>query len=150
MPVSGGPYLIAALFCDRVLQEKHDDVFSAIRLVDRWNISGQTTEMPQSIVQTNLLVLFKSGSYRGSGQLTLTPITPRNDRLASITFPLRFDGDDERGTGVAVPFGYTVNEEGLYWFEVSLALHNLAPNLVTCIPMRVAYIHLPPRPATGQ
>jgi hypothetical protein len=100
--------------------------------------------MEKTIVQTFLLVLFKSGTYRGSAQLIITPITPSGESLQSMFFPLRFEGDDERGAGIAIPLGYPVSEEGLYWFEVSLSLQNLPASVFTYIPMRIAYHYAQP------
>lgn len=139
MPVSGGPYLVAASFCDKVLQEA-DGVLSLIRLVDRWNIVGPTATMSPTVIQGTLVVLFKSGIARTSAQLTVTPISPGNARLQPIVAPLLFEGDDERGAGIVLPIGFPVQEPGLYWFEVALAVTGGEPEIMTFIPMRIVYL----------
>jgi hypothetical protein len=141
MPITGGPYLTGAFFCDKVLREQ-DGVISAIRIVDRWNVNGPNEEMPTTILQTNLVILLKSGVYRGNAQLTITPITPSNNRLQPVAAPLLFEGEDERGCGAILPIGFPAHESGVYWFEVTLEGLALQPRVVTAIPMRVAYLRM--------
>ena len=136
---------MAAYFCDRVLQEQNG-VLSTIRIVDRWTVNGPTETMPLTVLQTFLVVLFKSGLYRGTGQLTLTPISPSNVRMEPIILPIVFGGDDDAGAGTVLPIGFPVQEDGPYWFEVSLAGQGLPTYVVTCIPMRVVYLRIGPTP----
>jgi hypothetical protein len=138
MPVSGGPYLVAACFCDKVLQEA-DGVLSLIRVVDRWNVVGTTPAMSPSFVQGTLVILFKSGTVRGSGQITITPSTPNGAQMTPIIAPVLFEGDDERGTGVALPLSFPVKEPGLYWFEIALTIQGGQSQTITFVPMRIVY-----------
>jgi len=139
MPITSGPYLAAAFFCDKVLREA-DGVLSAIRIVDRWNVTGPSETMPPTVLQTNLLIMMKSGVYRGQAQLTVTPIAPSNQRLQPITFPVLFEGEDERGNGIALPLAFPAQEDGTYWFEITLSGQALPQRVITAIPMRVAYL----------
>jgi hypothetical protein len=144
MPVSGGPYLVASFFCERVLQER-DGVMSFIRMVDRWNVVGATPAMNSTSIQTTLVTLFKSGTLRGSAQLTVTPVSPTGERLQPIIAPIVFEGDDERGGGLILPIGFPVTEPGLYWFEVGLTLPGSTGAVVlTNIPMRIVYLQTGP------
>ena len=149
MPITGGPYLSAAFFCERVLRE-NDGVLSVIRMVDKWTINGNTEAMPPTIIQAFLVVLFKSGIHRGTGQVAVTPISPSNMRMQPISMPIVFGGDDDAGSGIVIPLGFPVQEDGPYWFEVSLSGQGLPPQVLTCIPMRVVYLrigsmqHFPP------
>lgn len=138
MPVSGGPYLIAALFCDKVLREA-DGVLSFIRVVDRWNVTGSTEQMPPTIIQTNLVVLMKSGIHRGSSQITITPTSPSGALLQQVTLPTIFEGDDDHGSAVVAGIGFPVREAGLYWFDVAVE-----GQPITKIPLRVAYLRVGP------
>jgi len=149
MPIAGGPYLSCAFFCDRVLQE-HDQVLSAIRIVDRWTVNGAADTMPTTVLQTTLVIAMKSGIYRGNAQLSVTPITPSDSRLPAAVFPVLFEADDERGVGVVLPMGFPAQEPGLYWFEVSLALQGMRPQVITAIPMRVAYLQMVSAPRPDQ
>lgn len=159
MPITGGPYLASAFFCERVLREQ-DGVLSIIRIVDRWNVTGPTPNIEQPlIVQTTLVVLIKSGIFRGPAQLRITPISPSNARMESIVLTTFFEADDDRGTGIVLPIGFPVKEDGVYWFEVALAGQNLqTPQVLTYMPMRVVYLQVgttrapgsnPPNPMSG-
>src|SRR5580658_3004071 len=77
MSIQGGPYLQAALLCEKALQET-DGVISVIRIVDRWTVSGPAEDMPQTAIQATMVLMFKSGFHRGPGRLTITPTSPRN------------------------------------------------------------------------
>ena len=153
MPVSGGPYLQSAQFCEKVLREQ-DGVLSFIRAVDRWNIVGTSPTMPPTVIQATLAVLFRSGTFRASTPLVITPISPTNERMQPITLPILFEGDDERGCGVVLPMGFPVQEPGLYWFEVAITLPGSASAVMTFIPMRVVYMQTaspmgPAAPSSG-
>jgi hypothetical protein len=70
--------------------------------------------------------------------------------MQPIMLPVLFEGEDERGAGIIVPMGFPVQEHGTYWFEVALTIGSNAPQIVTAIPMRVAYLQIGPMgpPAT--
>jgi hypothetical protein len=143
MPITGGPYLAAAFFCEKVLREQ-DGVLTAVRIVDRWNVAGPTQEMVPTVIQAFLVILFKSGIHRGQAQVTITPISPSNVRMQPIMLPVLFEGEDERGAGTIIPMGFPVQESGTYWFEVALSVPSSGAQVVTAIPMRVAYLQIGP------
>ena len=144
MPITGGPYLTGAFFCEKVLREQ-DGVLSAIRMVDRWNINGSTETLMPVVIQASLLITFKSGIYRGNAQLTVVPISPQsNTRMQPVVVPVLFEGEDDRGINVLLPLAFPVQEDGTYWFEVSLAGQALPSRVVTAIPMRIAYLQIVP------
>src|SRR5271157_6105192 len=143
MPITGGPYSASAFCCEKLLQEQ-DGVISAIRIVDRWNVTGPTQDMVPTVIQAFLVVLFKSGIHRGQAQITITPISPSNVRMQPIMLPVLFEGEDERGAGIIIPMGFPVQEHGTYWFEVALTIGTSAPQVVTAIPLRVAYLQIGP------
>lgn len=129
----GGPYLVAAFFCEKALHEK-DGVLSFIRMVDRWNVTGPTETMPPTLIQAYLVVLMKAGIHRGSAQITITPTKPSGELMPTIAFPVFFEGDEDRGTGVVAPLGFPVQEDGLYWFDVAVD-----GQAVTKMPLRIVY-----------
>lgn len=145
MPITGGPYLSGAFFCEKVLREP-DGVMSAIRIVDRWTITGQSPTIAPTVIQTFIALFFKSGIYRGQAQITITPISPSNTRMQPIVLPLLFEADDDRGAGTVFQMGFPVQEDGAYWFEITLAKQGLPAELVTCIPMRIVYLQMGPMP----
>lgn len=139
MPVTGGPYLCAALMCEKVLREG-DGVLSFIRIVDKWTVTGAAEVMPPTVIQTNLVLLFKSGIHRGGAQIRVTPTSPTGRVLESMIFPTIFEGDDDRGTAVVAVMGFPASEDGLYWFEVALN-----EQVVTRVPLRVQYLRVQPQ-----
>lgn len=150
MPVTGGPYLQVALFCEKVLREV-DGVVSLIRIVDKWTVNGVAEVMPLTVIQTTLVIMMKSGIHRGSSQVTVTPTSPSGKLMQAITLPTIFEGDDDRGIALIAGIGFPVQEDGLYWFEVAVD-----GQAFTKLPLRVAYLraapipNLPPRPPNPQ
>ena len=130
---TGGPYLIAALFCDKVLKEA-DGVNSLIRVVDRWNAAGNATAMPVLTIKTTLFLAFKSGIYRGTTEIKIQPISPNGKEIRPIILPVNFEGDDDRGFNIAANMAFPVSEQGVYWFEISIE-----NQVFTRTPLRVLY-----------
>ena len=99
-----GPFLTAAFFCEKLLQEA-DGVKSAIRIVDRVIIQAEgpqpPNEMPTFNLQTNLFLQFKSGAERGPLQLEVRMVKPSFDSKAILANTIMFEGEDDRGTDVA-------------------------------------------------
>lgn len=127
-------HLSMAVFCEKVLREA-DNVLSVIRVIDRFNISGPTPEMKQpQILPFTILVSFKSGILRGKQLLEIRPIAPNGTEMPRLSFPMLFEGDDERGNAVVAQLNFMVVEEGLYWFDLYLN-----EELVTRMPLRIAY-----------
>ena len=126
-------YLSIAVFCEKVLIEA-DGVNSIIRVVDRFNVQGKTSEMPATPLNFMLLVVFRSGFLRGKQTISIRPKNPDGAEMPSWNFPTLFEGDNDRGVGVGAQLNIVVNKEGLYWFDVYLN-----DELVTRMPLRVAY-----------
>lgn len=128
----------AALLCEKALHET-DGVNSLIRVVDRWTISGPTEEMPPTAIQTTIVLMFKSGFHRGPGRVTITPVTPRDERMPAMDIPVLFEGDEDRGVNVVVPMAFPVQEAGVYWLGIALD-----GQVVSHIPLRVIYHQVVP------
>lgn len=138
MPVTGGPYLAAAFFCEKVLRET-DGVVSFIRAVDRWTVTGPTETMPTTLIQNTLVVIMKSGIHRGASQITVTPSTPTGKIMPAITVSASFEGDDDRGIQLIAPMAFPVEETGVYWFELTIDGRSF-----TQLPLRVIYLRAAP------
>jgi hypothetical protein len=136
-----GPHLQIAVFCEKVLVER-DGVPSIVRVIDRFNISGNATEMPPNQINFTLFVSFKPGFYRGKASLRISPISPSGKDLPALNFPLLFEGDDERGVFIQANMGMLIQEEGLYWFDVSLQGLANEDMPFTRMPLRVVYQQL--------
>lgn len=127
-----GPHLAAALLCEKVLQEK-DSVMSFIRIVDRFPVPEPEPGKPPSPVQATLVVVFKAGDTSGKHYIKIRPQKPSGGLLFDQEFPVLFEGQD-RGVAIVAPMTLVLDEEGLYWFDVTFE-----EKLVTRIPLRVLY-----------
>jgi hypothetical protein len=135
--VAGGPYVQAALFCERVLSEK-DNVLSLIRIIDRLvlTIAGPAApeQMPPSPVACQAVIMLKTGSLSGSYLLKLTPKTPLGNELPSISTRILLAGGEDGGTNLIFNVQFIANEEGVYWFDVTFE-----NQLLTRLPLRIVY-----------
>jgi hypothetical protein len=130
-------HLSMAVFCEKILQEA-DGVLSVIRVIDRFLVAGQTPDISPTVLAFTVLISFKSGFLRGKQKISIKPKSPSGADLASMEFPVLFEGDDDRGVNLGLPTNFMVNEEGLFWFDVYLA-----DELVTRMPLRVIYQRTP-------
>lgn len=139
MTETGGPYVQAAVLCEKVLQEK-DGVLSIIRIIDTINItaSGMTApdEMPAGQINLPAVVSLKAGMLTGKYEIEIVPVTPSGKKMHGVTVSAYFEGND-RGVNVVLNMNLLVKEEGVFWFEVSV--HD---QLLTRIPLRVVYQRL--------
>ena len=134
-PVSTGPHVVLAVFCEKVLEEA-TGVLSLIRIVDRVTITppaNAPAAMPPTRLTVNLVIGFKADMARGRATLTLRPQKPSGVYLPELGFPIFFEGQ-ERGANLIVNLDIDLDEEGLYWFDIVLD-----DRLVTRMPLRVLY-----------
>lgn len=139
---AGGPYINAALICEKVLQER-DGVLTAVRIIDRMTVAVAATQgtppdaMPPSIVQFTILIVLKAGVYKGMAPVGLVIHPPSGSApIGQFNTDIFFEGDD-RGVNLVSPLQFQVTEDGLYWIDV-----NCGNQLLTRIPLRVIYQRL--------
>src|SRR5215469_7350249 len=115
-----GPFVQAALFCERVLEEK-DGVASFIRVIDRIISQaigpGAPEKMPPTTFAITLVVGLKSGFAKGSYSVTVQGRSPSGRSMPPATLPVLLEGDD-RGANVIGRMQLELEEDGLYWFDV--------------------------------
>ena len=144
MKLQEGPFLNAALICERILEEK-DGVKSAIRIIDRITHTKSGQNPPKEMEPFNhnlsLLVKLKSGSVRGVYPIKVTLISPSGENPQPLEISVNFEGEEDRGIDLIVQIQARFEVPGIYWFEVSLK-----DDFLTRIPMRVIYI---PQVRTG-
>ena len=70
-----GPYLTIAVLCEKVLEEK-DGVPSLIRIVERFNITGQAPSMQPTVISPMLVIGLKAGIFRGQAVIQVQPVPP--------------------------------------------------------------------------
>lgn len=127
-----GPFLATAALCERADRDK-DGVLTLTRIVDGIVLPAAGRQTPATIIDLTLVVIFRSGQFRGSSEIALRQISPSGAIAPPVLFPTFFQGDDH-GAGVIAKMGLTFQEEGLHWFEVLLG-----GQPITRIPLRVAY-----------
>jgi hypothetical protein len=137
MPVThDGPYLVAALLCEKILQEK-DEIVSIIRIVDRITVTVPAATSPETLppipLNLNAFISLKSGNARGRHTIKWRTETPSGITLPEQLLPALFEGED-RGVNLILALNMIVDQEGVYWFDVLLE-----DQLLTRIPLRVLY-----------
>lgn len=144
----GGPWLQAAVFCEKILQER-DGVMSLIRIVDRFTITASGPDAPERMPKANLqfhgALMFKSGFARGSFTASLAIRTPSGRVMQEASLPMLLEGHD-RGVQLNFNMNLVLEEDGLYWVDVSVG-----NRLMTRMPLRVVYQRIqgaqrPPQP----
>ncbi len=134
-----GPYLTAALLCERVLIEQ-DGVKSLIRIVDRV-IRGAAgpnppDEMPAIDLDLFLFSRIVAGPVtRGTRTIGVQPQKPSGELLHVSEQPVHFEGEEDRAADVITAMRITLDQPGLYWFRVLFDGHEL-----TRVPLRVIYM----------
>lgn len=137
-----GPFVQAALVCEKVLQEQNG-VVSAIRIIDRifflLGPDGQPTVPQHPIV---FLIAFKSGAAQGTLPIEVVREDPSTQRSTVLQAQVLFEGG-ERGANLIVQTAFEPPEPGLYWFDVLVS-----SRLTTRMPLRAVY-QSPPTTGLG-
>ncbi len=127
-----GPFLATAVLCERADRDS-DGSLTLTRIVDGIVLSAAARQTPPTIIELTLVVIFRSGQFRGSSEIALRQISPSGAVAPPTGFPTFFRGEDH-GAGVIAKVSLSIQEEGLHWFEVLLG-----GQPITRIPLRVAY-----------
>ena len=132
-PLLISPHLQIATICERHILEA-DGVLTLFRVFDRFIVTGTSEEMPTTSLHFTVVVVFRSGHFRGKLDLELATLAPSMSTASTFKIPVLFEGDDERASNVFAQVQMVVKEEGLYWVTVRLAGEER-----TRIPLRIAY-----------
>ncbi len=135
---NNGPYLVAAVICEKILQEK-DETISVIRMVDRFNVTvnalGSPENLPPIPINLGLLISLKSGEARGIYTVKLRIVSPSGlQTLPDQLLPVLFEGGEDRGANLILNLNMVIDQEGVYWFGIFLE-----ETLLTRVPLRVVY-----------
>jgi hypothetical protein len=137
-----GPHLIAALLCERVLQEQ-DGVVSIIRIIDRLTQTAAGAEAPDQMTPfvhpMTMFVALKSDQARGRMGIRVRPEAPGGFQLPAIEQAITLGGTSA-GVNLIMPMVLPIDREGIYWFDVFLT--GPAPQedrLLTRIPLEIIY-----------
>ena len=149
-----GPYLSAALLCEKLLIER-DGVASVIRIIDRVTHTAVGVSPPEQMEPFNyaltLVVTLKAGWAQGSYPMRIALVSPERGGRDILKQTVFFEGGEDRGNSVVGQIAVRFDIEGIYWFEVFLG-EQKSERLLTRIPLRVIYLRTftpPPRGESG-
>lgn len=132
-----GPFIQAAVICERVLTEP-DGAVSAIRVIDRVYFASDPEGRPLMPRQPIwFLLALKSGSARGRYTLTIRREKPSGEQADVLQAPVLLEGE-ERGANIVVQAAFEPDQEGLYWFDVLFESER-----ITRMPLRAVFQPLP-------
>lgn len=126
------PYLAVAAICEKVLREE-GGIISMVRLIDTFNITGDSKELPPGVVSFVIYVALKSGEAIGKRTVEITGYSPSGEKIHSRKQEVNFEGG-VAGAGVIANVMMTVKETGTYWFHVKLNRQEM-----TRIPLKINY-----------
>ena len=133
-----GPFMAAAFFCDKVLDEK-DDVLSAIRIVNKIILTAPSAEisLETNPAKINLmgLVSIRAGGVRGNHKIKVSSDSEILSEPSQITADISFEGNDDTTNNVVITLGIEVKREGIIWFEVFFD-----DKLLTKMPLRIQVV----------
>lgn len=133
------PYLLAAVLCEQVLQEK-DETLTVIRIVDKlqYRIEGDT--IPEGVkpaVNLKGLVALRSGPVTGEHIIKIVGEKPNGTRKELFSAPIKFLGKDQ-GQNIILNLGVAIDQDGLHWFDVFFD-----DDLLTRIPLLITPLETP-------
>lgn len=135
-----GPWIAAALICEKVLMEANG-IASAIRILDRYIfLLGPDNQPLTPKLPIFFLVSFKSGEALGSLPVRIEREDPSTARTPLVEAQLFFEGQD-RGAQLVISAEFEPVEPGLYWYDVFVS-----DRLVSRMPLRAIF---QPQPTVG-
>ena len=149
-----GPYLSAALLCEKLLIEK-DGVTSAIRIIDRVTRTVVGVNPPEQMEPFDyvltLVVTLKAGWVHGAYPVRIALVSPQGESRDILKQTVFFEGGEDKGNSIVGQMAVRFEVEGIYWFEVFFGEQE-TERLLTKIPLRVIYLRTftpPPRGESG-
>lgn len=119
----GGPFVAAALFCEKLLQDK-DGVLSIIRAVDVLTVHkpseltlGPDGKPTVPVTKLWLVIMFKSGDATGEHTIKVDAVFPSGKIEPGAENRVNLLGGGN-GATLHGEVPVDVSEEGLYWYDV--------------------------------
>jgi hypothetical protein len=130
------PHVALATFCERIVQDKADDVLSVFRVYDAITIPAEARGQFADLV---VAIGLRSGEARGEYNLQLLFHPPGGAARVRLPTPgsITFLGD-EQGVTFGLQIHTMLQEPGLAWLDLEVDGH-----VLTRIPLRINYA--PPR-----
>jgi hypothetical protein len=132
-----GPYLLAAVLCEKVLAEP-DNTKSAIRMVELIKPKVLRGKLPKKMKpfqkQLDLLLRLKNGTALGNHTIEVVPTSPSGKEGPRLIHTHNFQGPEEDGIDIVAHLILNFKREGRYWFNVYLD-----GKVMTRVPLKVLY-----------
>ena len=126
----GGPYVLAALFCEKVLREQ-DDIASFIRVYDSFTVSGVQKELPAGAISTNVVLLLKRGDAPRKQNIALVIRDPQAKKLKDTSQEIYFPDEPNSNALLQLPLTMHVKTPGIYTIDVILGTKRITRMLLT-------------------
>lgn len=133
------PYVTAALFCERILQEK-DEVISVMRMVDNLQYRLEGPNLPKDVkpaVPVQALISIKAGPVTGEHTVAMVLEKPMGLRKEVFSAPVKFVTPDQ-GQNLIANIMIGADEDGLYWMDVLFD-----GELLTRTPLKITKQEIP-------
>lgn len=137
------PYLLAAVYCETILQEQDSSVLTVVRIIDRisFDQSLDPAKLSDEAVKEgkfpkmniHVMLKFASIGYEAVRNLNLKMVYPDGSSKEALAAPIVFEAD-KMGTQVKILLGISLKKSGRYWLEVNLDDENF-----TRMPLEVAF-----------
>lgn len=131
------PYLAAAFFCEKVLEQK-DDVISVIRIVDTFWVTippNMPSDVKPAIQITGLLSFKKAtpGQEAEKHEVRMKMVSPSGKAPPVVSREINFKPGEIAGHNLIIGFNLGVEEFGLFQLQVSVD----DDEIITRVPFRV-------------
>ncbi|MFQ5741338.1 MAG: hypothetical protein ACE5JX_20260 [Acidobacteriota bacterium] len=133
-----GPYLVAALICEQVLEEK-SGVKTAVRIIDRITQRMVGRDVPETMppitASFKLLIKLKAGKKTGKHKMVVAFEEPFKGETQSLTQTIELEGSENSGIDLVLDLNIQLKQEGVHWFNIYCD-----DVLMTKTPVQVIYI----------
>jgi hypothetical protein len=124
---NGGPYLAAAFFCEKTIEDKQDSTLSAIRIIDNVELEIDASAPPDFPSETNKLRIalngllsFKTGDSPGDHTIRLDVESPSGKVETVLEQTLTFSEPPYGGSNFRLNAGIGIIKGGLFVVDVFL------------------------------
>ncbi|HEX2049612.1 MAG TPA: hypothetical protein VHJ34_03145 [Actinomycetota bacterium] len=131
-PPLGGPFVQAAVFCEKVVEQADDNV-TLVGVTDSATAFESHGESgSQYHIDITAFLYLIAGEVAGKQVLILRPRTPSGASLTEARLPVTFEAGAS-GVQIQIQAEIPTDEEGTYWFDLFLG----EKRLLTRLPLRV-------------
>ncbi len=123
----GGPFLAAAFFCEKIIEDKLDGALTAVRITDQvnvWLAPSAPPDVPSKKrripVTATGLVSFKTGGSPGTHTIRIVIVSPSGKKHVALEQSLPFTPLPHGGANLRFESVMNVSTGGLFLFHVYL------------------------------